>query len=67
MSRGPSQVTDHDFLPVAGHPDDDECTYRADGTDATYCGAPLLQHELNEYGVPIHEGDMWLADPSQNF
>lgn len=31
-------ITDHDFLPVAGHPDDYECTYRADGTDATYCG-----------------------------
>lgn len=30
--------TDHEFLPVAGHPDDDECTYRSDGTDATYCG-----------------------------
>lgn len=30
----------HEFLGVSGHPDDDECTYRADGTDATYCGEP---------------------------
>ena len=34
----------HEFLPVAGHPDDDECTYRADGTDATYCGLPRYAH-----------------------
>jgi len=34
----------HDFLPVAGHPDDDECTYRADGTDDTYCGEPESAH-----------------------
>lgn len=35
----------HDFLPVKGHPDDDECTYRADGTDATYCGKTRGEHE----------------------
>lgn len=37
-------VTDHDFLPVAGHPDDNECTYRNDGTDLTYCGEPKEAH-----------------------
>lgn len=36
---------EHDFLPVAGHPDDDECTHRTDGTDATYCGQPRLWHD----------------------
>ncbi len=36
---------EHDFLPVAGHPDDDECTYRSDGTDATYCGRPAADHD----------------------
>ena len=30
----------HGFRGVAGHPDDDECTRRDDGTDATYCGEP---------------------------
>lgn len=35
---------DHDFVPVEGHPDDDECTHRADGTDATYCGLPEREH-----------------------
>lgn len=25
--------TRHDFVPVAGHPDDDECTHRQDGCD----------------------------------
>lgn len=35
----------HDFLPVNGHPDDDECTHRADGTDATYCGHPAADHD----------------------
>lgn len=34
------QELNHEFLPVNGHPDDDECTHRADGTDATYCGHP---------------------------
>lgn len=38
----------HDFLPVAGHPDDDECTDREDGTDATYCGLPEAAHHLAE-------------------
>lgn len=37
-------VDDHVFKPVAGHPDDDECTHRADGTDATYCGRPEDLH-----------------------
>lgn len=35
----------HPFLPVDGHPDDDECTHRDDGTDATYCGMPEAAHE----------------------
>lgn len=35
---------EHDFRPVAGHPDDDECTYRTDGTDETYCGMTREQH-----------------------
>ena len=37
--------SDHDFLPVMGHPDDDECTYRSDGTDDTYCGLPAEAHD----------------------
>lgn len=41
----PAEPSNHDFLPVAGHPDDDECTHRADGTDATYCGRPRREHE----------------------
>jgi len=36
----------HAFRPVAGHPDDDECTDRADGTDATYCSLPERLHEI---------------------
>lgn len=35
--------SDHDFLPVNGH-HDDECTHRSDGTDATYCGEPKAWH-----------------------
>jgi hypothetical protein len=31
----------HEFTGVAGHPDDNECTYRSDGTDTTYCGEPM--------------------------
>lgn len=38
-------ITSHDFLPVRGHPDDDECTHRSDGTDATYCGETRDRHE----------------------
>lgn len=37
--------SDHDFLPVTGHPDDDECTHRGDGTNATYCGRTRAEHE----------------------
>ena len=36
---------EHDFLPVAGHPDDDECTHRTDGSDATYCGRTRAEHD----------------------
>jgi len=46
---------DHDFLPVAGHPDDDECTHRADGTDATYCGEQRVLHEYDGYCAPCRE------------
>lgn len=42
------QALGHDFLPVNGHPDDDECTHRADGTDATYCGEPKAAHQPTE-------------------
>lgn len=38
-------MSGHDFLPVAGHPDDDECTHRDDGTDATYCGRTRIEHD----------------------
>jgi len=38
----------HEFLPVNGHPDDDECAHRADGTDATYCGEPEAAHQPTE-------------------
>lgn len=41
-------MTNHDFLAVAGHPDDDECTNRSDGTDRTYCGKPKAAHERIE-------------------
>ena len=27
------------------HPDDDECTFRRDGTDATYCGRREHEHK----------------------
>jgi hypothetical protein len=44
-------MLDHDFRPVAGHPDDDECTHRSDGTDATYCGLTSAQHaDWDDYG-----------------
>ena len=49
--------SEHDFLPVKGHPDDDECTYRSDGTDATYCGESRSWHDHHPHcyqniGVP---------------
>lgn len=41
---------EHGFIGVAGHADDDECTFREDGTDATYCGLPAWRHgEWGEY------------------
>lgn len=63
-------LIDHDFLPVKGHPDDDECTYRADGTDDTYCGfsraahkGPAFRHEWTDEIVCPHcgceHGDSW--------
>ena len=65
-SRPVGRISDHVFAGVYGHPDDDECTHRSDGTDATYCGEPLLAHERNNYGQIIHPEDMWLDDPGQN-
>lgn len=44
-STEPEPGLDHEFLPVAGHPDDDECTHRPDGTDETYCGEPVAAHQ----------------------
>lgn len=38
----------HDFLPVKGHPDDDECTFREDGTDRTYCGQTRQAHNYTQ-------------------
>ena len=38
-------VPGHPFRPVAGHPDDDECTYTDGGI---YCGAPEAAHEWSE-------------------
>lgn len=39
------RVTDHDFQPVNGAPDDDdECAFRNDGTDLTRCGRPRGEH-----------------------
>lgn len=41
----PAEDERHDFLPVAGHPDDDECTYRGPtGSDDWYCGLPEEAH-----------------------
>lgn len=39
------RIRGHAFTPVRGHPDDDECTFRRDGTDKTYCGRPEYQHK----------------------
>ena len=46
-----AHVAEHDFLPVSGHPDDDECTYRADG--------PTVQQRLNELGVTTADVRTW--------
>lgn len=40
-----SLITDHLFVGVEGHEGDDECTYREDGTDDTYCGQWESAHE----------------------
>lgn len=47
---GEEEPPNHEFLPVAGHPDDDECTHRADGTDATYCGRTASDHNSGSTG-----------------
>lgn len=46
-------VLDHGFVGVAGHPDDDECTDRWDGTDATYCGRPEAAHVAPRTAKPV--------------
>lgn len=38
----------HHFIGVRNHPDDDECTFREDGTNATYCGEPEAAHYPTE-------------------
>ena len=40
-----SAAPDHSFVGVAGHSDDNECTHRSDGTDDTYCGLTIEDHE----------------------
>ena len=42
--EGDSLSLGHYFLGVRGVPDDDECTYRSDGTDWTYCGETEAAH-----------------------
>lgn len=37
-------IVDHAWAGVAGHPDDHECSHRADGTDAMYCGKREEEH-----------------------
>lgn len=44
----------HEFIGVHGHPDDDECTYRSDGTEASYCG--------EEEAAAIHQTSGGLCD-----
>lgn len=34
----------HPFQPVAGHDDDNECTYQWGASDRTYCGRPESDH-----------------------
>ena len=48
----------HAFWGVAGHADDDECTHREDGTDATYCGEPQ--------DAQIHQDSGGLCDYDAN-
>lgn len=55
---GEDDMKDHDFLPVAGHPDDDECTHRSDGTDATYCGDKRAAHYVSDG----YEYEDWVED-----
>lgn len=45
VADAPAAEPGHEFVGVAGHPDDDECTYRADGTDLTYCGLTKAEHD----------------------
>ena len=44
-AREALEMSDHLFRPVAGHPDDDECTYTDGGV---YCGAPEAAHKWSE-------------------
>jgi hypothetical protein len=47
-------TAEHEFLPVNGHPDDDECTHRSDGTDDTYCGLTRAEHPATAEGSDPH-------------
>jgi len=53
----------HEFVGVLGHPDDNECTHREDGSDATYCGEPDYAHEpeddLDTTSNPCTCPDRW--------
>jgi len=59
--KGEQLSVGHHFLGVYGHDDDDECTFRADGTDATYCGLTDAAH----YPFTVDEAHNW-ANESQN-
>ena len=37
-------ITGHTFVPVSRHYNNDECAYRADGTNNTYCGGRRDRH-----------------------
>lgn len=50
-------VLDHAFIGM-GFEDDAECTYRADGTDATYCGMEPDAHVCPHYWPPSSKAEI---------
>jgi hypothetical protein len=66
MIDGQVQILDHIYQGVAGHPDDDECTFRADGTDETYCGRTRNQHADRGGYAAVREAEGMLADVRHN-
>lgn len=64
----------HAFQPVAGHPDDDECTYRSErdierGSFDSYCGRPEADHASSGRTPPLGEhgrafGERLASDPN---